>query len=260
MEETIKGSSPLRKPFTKDSPQLSSTSSSSSSNNKNKKKPLEQEDRLGLLQNRNDPMSQSFNSDFSIKIEPNSSSMAEKLNPILRGSSYDFQNDVNIDTQKKKSNDNTECSSEEFDFPKGEVDLENHCLSPVSESPNDYGKITPKYNQFPKVSFEESKLVHRRASDEVHQQNAGVGVSGRDDQVVHCSSNASFQQRKSGLMRMKTKSRFQDPPEEDNRRSGRVNRSGLMGKSEEIEGDDSFEEDSEEFKKGKLNFFTILLH
>ncbi|CAO2817594.1 unnamed protein product [Amaranthus hypochondriacus] len=261
MEETIKGSSPLRKPITKDSPPFSSTSSSSSSNNKNKKKPLEEEeDRLGLLQNRNDPMSQSFNSDFSIKVEPNSSSsMADKMNPILRGSSYDFQNDVNIDTQKKKSNDSTECSSEEFDFPKGEVDLENQCLSPVSESPNDYGKITPKYNQFPKVSFEESKLVHRRASDEVHQQNAGVGVSGRDDQVVHCSSNASFQQRKSGLMRMKTKSRFQDPPEEDNRRSGRVNRSGLMGKSEEIEEDDPFEEDlPEEFKKGKLNFFTIL--
>ncbi|XP_057532271.1 mechanosensitive ion channel protein 6-like [Amaranthus tricolor] len=263
---TIKGSSPLRKSFTKESPPLStSTFSSPSNNNKNKKKlPELQEERLGLLQNRNDPMSQSFSSDFSIKIEaPSSSSMAEKGDcpPMLRGSSYDFQNDVSTKTQKNKSIEKTsddDSSSEEFDFPKSELDLENQGLPPVSESPNEYGKITPKNNQFHKVSFKETELVHRRTSDE-NRQGIGVGVSGREDQVLRCSSNASFQQKKSGLMRMKTKSRLMDPPEEENKRSGRLNRSGLTGKSEEIEEDDPFDEDfPEEFKRGKLSIFTVL--
>lgn len=297
MEGFNKVSSPLRKSNLSNtsSPAHNNTISSPATNKK--KASAEEEERLGLLQNRNDPMSQSFNSDFSIKIDPPSSSSSAAvaggeqaksppnaggvLPTILRGSSYDFQNDPfsaqkNAATKRNNHHMNgggggggggggdDDDSSEEFDFPKSELDLENQCLSPVSESPNnEYGKITPRTHHHT-VSFKETELVHRRISEEGGRQNspAGAAVSGRDDgdQVVQCSSNASFQQKKGpGLSRMKTKSRLMDPPEDD-KRSGRMNnRSGYMGKSEEIEEDDPFGEDlPEEYKKGKLGFFTVL--
>ncbi|XP_021756540.1 mechanosensitive ion channel protein 6-like [Chenopodium quinoa] len=314
--EVFKGSSPLRKSPPKNSssspssnsPNNSAKHSSSTSNNIKKKKNSVEEERLGLLQSRNDPMNTSFNSDFSVKIEPAAASTSSSASsaavtiapaveptkypppnaaagsglcpPIVRGSSYDFQNDafaaqqpqastmkkpveMNNDFVHRNNNDDDDSSSSgEFDFPKGEVDLENQCLSPVNESPNDYGRITPRTHHHT-VSFKESELVQRRVSDDGgrHQSPAMAGVSGRDDgdQVVQCSgSNASFQQKKPGLMRMKTKSRLMDPPEDD-KRSGRLNRSGFIGKSEEIEEDDPFGEDlPEEYKKGKLSFFTVL--
>ncbi|KMS95219.1 hypothetical protein BVRB_010900 [Beta vulgaris subsp. vulgaris] len=277
--------SPLRK-STPSSPSPSSLSSSSPSSDKKQKKKLFklEEEKLGLLQNLDDPMNTSFNSDFTVKVEqpsqPSSSSdisgepkkspanVAGDIPPLLRGSSYDFQNDAFFPNKKKAhQNDinnavlveDDDESSGEFDFPKSELDLENQILSPVTESPNEYGKITPRTHHHT-VSFKEAELVQRRPSDS-HNQNAAVGVSGREDQVVQCSSNASFQQRKSGLlMRSKTKSRLMDPPDED-KRSGRVNnnRSGFLGKSEEIEEDDPFDEDfPEEYKKGKISFFTVL--
>ncbi|KNA24576.1 hypothetical protein SOVF_014430 [Spinacia oleracea] len=301
--EVFKGTSPLRKSFSKNSPPpttstLSSSSSAAtksstnSNNNKKKKISVEEEERLGLLQSRNDPMSTSFNSDFSVHIEPSSSSstaatttnattstennkspppnaVAGLCPPILRGSSYDFQND-GVPTPRStaaKNNNQTinnieeddDSSSGEFDFPKGgEFDLENQGLSPVNESPvNEYGKMTPRTHH-QTVSFKESELVQRSGRPSAA---AAAAVSGRDDgdQVVQCSgSNASFQQQKKGLMRMKTKSRLMDPPEDD-KRSGRLNRSGFLGKSEEIEEDDPFGEDlPEEYKKGKFGFFTVL--
>ncbi|KAL2895399.1 Mechanosensitive ion channel protein 8 [Bienertia sinuspersici] len=278
-------------PLSKYSSPTSSPSSNkddihSSTNKKKNKQKLAEEERLGLLQNQNDPMSQSFNSEIAVKIEPSSSSssavsgepskssanapaiVVEEVPTILRGSSYDFRNDDYVPTQKStakkpskigEDDDEDDDDDDDFDFPKTEVDLENQGLSPVSESPNEYGKITPK-THLNMVSFKETELVNRRTSDaETNQQTAAAaGVSGREDQVVRCSSNASFQQKKSGLMRMKTKSRLMDPPEDD-KRSGRLNRSGFLGKSEEIEEDDPFGEDlPEEYKKGKLGIFAII--
>ncbi|KAL2895437.1 Mechanosensitive ion channel protein 8 [Bienertia sinuspersici] len=169
---------------------------SSNSNKKKNKQKLAEEERLGLLQNQNDPMSQSFNSEIAVKIEPSSSSSSA------------------VSGEPSKSSANV-----------------------------------------PAIVVEEVPTILRETNQ---QTAAAAGVSGREDQVVRCSSNASFQQKKSGLMRMKTKSRLMDPPEDD-KRSGRMNRSGFLGKSEEIEEDDPFGEDlPEEYKKGKLGIFAII--
>ncbi|PON40309.1 hypothetical protein TorRG33x02_340730 [Trema orientale] len=118
------------------------------------------------------------------------------------------------------------------------------------------------------------------------QQGQSQGDGG--DEVVRCTSNASFQreisfQRRSSLLRARTKSRLLDPPEEPDRRSGRVPRSGqiprsspvpksgmvprsgqlksgLMGKGGDDEDDDPFldEDLPDEFKKANLSALTLL--
>ena len=262
--------SPLRTP---------TRQSNSPQNQKDKKKisRSEEEDRLGLLQNRDDILTKSFNagdpkSELSLRTHlASNSSKSASPSPrpnvpgkgMLRDSSYDFQNDVVpvMKTAPRDANDDDE-DSEEFDFPKREPDLENQCLSPVTESPNEYGRITPRAT---KVSFQESELVRRRPSEtETNPRSnfGGVGVSGREDQILRCSSSASFG-TKPGLMRMKTKSRLMDPPEEvaaaNDKRSGRVMQSRRFGKSEEIEEDDPFDDDlPDEYRKAKFSCFTIV--
>ncbi|KAF5727125.1 mechanosensitive ion channel protein 6-like [Tripterygium wilfordii] len=91
------------------------------------------------------------------------------------------------------------------------------------------------------------------------------------DEVVRCTSfekHPSMIQRGSGLLsRLKTKSRFEDPPpEEVERRSGRLIgksgplRSGMTGKATEEEEDDpwSGEDLPEEYRKQNLNALTIM--
>ena len=107
------------------------------------------------------------------------------------------------------------------------------------------------------------------------------------DEVVRCTSNASFQreisfQRGSSLLRVRTKSRLLDPPDEPDRKSGRVPRSGqipksgqvlksglvprsgqltgFLGKGGEEEEDDPFldEDLPDEFKKANLSALTLI--
>lgn len=258
--------------------------SNSPQNQKDKKKisQSDEEDRLGLLQNRGDPMTQSFNASDP-KSEPSlrthfasDSSKSASLSPtpnipgkgILRDSSYDFKNDVvpvmKTSPRDADDDDDEDEDSGEFDFPKHkeEPDLENQCLSPVTESPNEYGRITPRATM---VSFQESELVQRRPSEtEANRRSnfGGVGVSGREDQILRCSSSASFG-KKPGLMRMKTKSRLMDPQGEvaagNEKRSGRVMQSRRFGKSEEIEEEDPFDDDlPDEYRKANFSCFTVV--
>ncbi|KAJ7967114.1 Mechanosensitive ion channel protein [Quillaja saponaria] len=98
------------------------------------------------------------------------------------------------------------------------------------------------------------------------QQNGQVGSG----EVLRCTSNASFErnvsfQRKSGLLRAKTRSRLMDPPEEPDRRSGRIPktgqlRSGMLGKGGDEEEDDPFLEEDlpNEFKRANFNALTLV--
>ncbi|GAB2300424.1 hypothetical protein Dimus_034467 [Dionaea muscipula] len=247
-----------------------------------RKKNLEQEERLILLQHRNDPNSQSFSSEdpncllLQVKVEVAGSCDPAKTavptkppvspggggNLIWRDSSYDFRNDV-----VKGCSRDTDDDSGEFDFQKHRVaeeedegeerDPESQTLSPVSESPHEYGKITPRGAA--KVSFKESELVHRRPSDGGVFAADGVSASVRDEEVVMCTSNASCQ-RKSTSTRVKTKSRLLDPPDDGDTRSGRILRSGLMPRSEDHEDEDPFsgEDIPEEYKKMKFSFLSAV--
>ncbi|XP_023512518.1 mechanosensitive ion channel protein 6-like isoform X2 [Cucurbita pepo subsp. pepo] len=140
-----------------------------------------------------------------------------------------------------------------------------------------------------KVSFEsiseisESDSLRRRHRDspvdEEHrvqqppQRDHRPHGNGHDDgaaEVVRCTSNSSFErnvsfQRKSSLLKTKTKSRLLDPPEHQDRRSGRVPksgqiRSGLLSKALDEEDDDPFLEEDlpDEYKKANLGVLTML--
>ncbi|KAL8150072.1 hypothetical protein AgCh_006906 [Apium graveolens] len=84
------------------------------------------------------------------------------------------------------------------------------------------------------------------------------GKDDGSDEVVACSSNALFR-RKSGLMRMKTKSRLMDAPEMDGR-SQRMIRSGVIGIGSELDEDDPFLEDDlpDEYKNMKFSKWSLL--
>ncbi|XP_054778488.1 mechanosensitive ion channel protein 6-like [Prosopis cineraria] len=163
-------------------------------------------------------------------------------------------------------------------------------LPPVEESPQ-----LNRVSKDLKVSFEEptsnvveaaGDTVRRRYKDspgytEVHKSpqrdqhglpgfprsgNAGAG----DGEVVRCTSNASFErnlslQRKSALLKVRNKSRLLDPPEEPDRKSGRVAKSGQMlsgmsGKKGEDEEDDPFLEEDvpDEWKQTHFSIWVLL--
>ncbi|CAI8601748.1 unnamed protein product [Vicia faba] len=96
-------------------------------------------------------------------------------------------------------------------------------------------------------------------------------ADGGDGEVLTCTSNASFErnlsmQRKSALLKTKTKSRLMDPPDEQpDRRSGRVAKSGqllsgFLGKKGDDEEDDPFLEEDfpDEYKKTQFSFWILL--
>ncbi|KAL8141478.1 hypothetical protein V2J09_014510 [Rumex salicifolius] len=127
----------------------------------------------------------------------------------------------------------------------------------VSPGDTDYGAgfdfpITEEFDlesqSFSSVSGHHSinELVKRRSP------SAQAAASGRtDERVIRCSPNASFQ-RKSALLRAKTKSRLMDPPE-------RLGRSGIQHAtaSENFDDDDPFLDDDmpDEYKKTKFSYF-----
>ncbi|XP_010266927.1 PREDICTED: mechanosensitive ion channel protein 6-like [Nelumbo nucifera] len=131
-----------------------------------------------------------------------------------------------------------------------------------------------------KVSFQEPCVeiapdsIRRRykESSDTEEQNQRqqynhlADLSGGDGkgEVLKCTSNATFR-RNSSLLPTRTKSRLLDPPEEHDRKSGRVAKSGqlksgLMGKTGEEDDDDPFlqEDIPEEYKKVKIGAFTLI--
>ncbi|XP_027366260.1 mechanosensitive ion channel protein 6-like isoform X1 [Abrus precatorius] len=162
-------------------------------------------------------------------------------------------------------------------------------LTPVEESP-----MTHRVSRELKVSFEEpaSNVVvddlRRRHSkdspslsefqrppqpphhDRLRSASPSPAGNGGDGEVVRCTSNASFErnlsmQRKSALLKVKTRSRLMDPPEEPDKKSSRVLKSGqllsgFLGKKGDDEEEDPFLEEDlpDEFKENHFSFWILL--
>ncbi|XP_023642638.1 mechanosensitive ion channel protein 8 isoform X2 [Capsella rubella] len=98
-----------------------------------------------------------------------------------------------------------------------------------------------------------SSATMRTNQDQTQQQ---------EDEVLRCTSNVSFQRKSEIISRVKTRSRLQDPPREEETpfsgwRSGQL-KSGLLGDIDE-EDDPLAEEDvPDEYKSGKLDAITLL--
>ncbi|KAG4907395.1 hypothetical protein JHK86_055879 [Glycine max] len=164
-------------------------------------------------------------------------------------------------------------------------------LTPVDESP-----VTHRVSRELKVSFEEptcnvnfleaqNDAVRRRHSKDSpsiaefqrppqppqHDCRRSPSPSpAGDEEVVRCTSNASFErslsmQRKSALLKAKTRSRLMDPPEEPDRKSSRVLKSsqllsGFLGKKNDEEDEDPFLEEDlpDEFKETHFSLWILL--
>ncbi|XP_028797637.1 mechanosensitive ion channel protein 6-like [Neltuma alba] len=160
-------------------------------------------------------------------------------------------------------------------------------LPPVEESPQ-----LNRVSKDLKVSFEDptsnvveaaTETFRRRHKDspghtEVHKSpqrgSPGVAQSGNagagDGEVVRCTSNASYErnlslQRKSALLKTRNKSRLLDPPDQPERKSGRVAKSGqmlstMLGKKGEDEEDDPFFEEDvpDELKRTHFSIWVLL--
>ncbi|GLU14761.1 hypothetical protein SLE2022_313120 [Rubroshorea leprosula] len=224
-------------------------------------------------------------------------------NKIWRESSYDFfSNSENMKNRKEDMDVNGSSSGgsndvEDFDFMQskkgmddppskligqflhrqkasGEISLDmdlemdelqpgNRVLPPVSESPSAVGNRV----SFEHTANDQRENVRRRQYSESPAKEDG----GNEDEVVRCSSNASYQRQTSNLLKTRTKSRLMDPPTPERAeqprsakagagKSGLIMRSGFIGKTvEEEEEDPLFEEDlPEDLKKEKLSIWVLL--
>ncbi|XP_030511683.2 mechanosensitive ion channel protein 6-like [Rhodamnia argentea] len=135
-------------------------------------------------------------------------------------------------------------------------------LPPVADSPQ-----PPRQSQDgPRVSFQQHVSTGAGPGTPQRRHRGSPSHGNREDEVVKCTSSASFE-RKSSLLRAKTtRSRLMDPPEVPDRRSGgRVPRSGqlrsgMLGRAGDEEEDDLFLEEDlpEEFKKAQFGVLTLL--
>ncbi|GLT62275.1 hypothetical protein SLA2020_349240 [Shorea laevis] len=160
----------------------------------------------------------------------------------------------------------------DMDLEMAELQPGNQVLPQVSESPSAAGN---------RVSIEQPVNSRRESVRRRHHlESPEKEDDGDEDEVVRCTSNASFQRSQgsfqsqtSNLLKTKTKSRLMDPPTPERGggeprsakaaagRSGLIMRSGFIGKTvEEQEEDDSlFEGDlPEELKKEKLSVWFLL--
>jgi len=164
-------------------------------------------------------------------------------------------------------------------------------LTPVEESPVNY-----RISRELKVSFDEpisnsnllepqNEALRRRPSKEsstitdfqrppqppqYDRRRSPSPSPASDGEVLRCTSNASFErnlsmQRKSALLKAKTRSRLMDPPDEPDRKSGRVMKSGqllsgFLGKKPDEDDDDPFLEEDlpDEFKKTHFSCWIFL--
>ncbi|PSR99546.1 Mechanosensitive ion channel protein [Actinidia chinensis var. chinensis] len=147
-------------------------------------------------------------------------------NRVWRDSSHDFSSEATAKVVR------------EFD-----IAAASPPLSEITESPS-YDQFTPRDAG---VSFNEAN-VHRRSN-----ASAAAPVGGGEEVLV-CSSNSSFE-RKSTLMRQKSKSRLMDPPEPNH--TSRVLKSGVLGKVSEVDEDDPFLEDDLPLEYKTMEFTTL---
>ncbi|KAM2276637.1 hypothetical protein ACFXTI_035041 [Malus domestica] len=162
---------------------------------------------------------------------------------------------------------------------------QNECdLPPLAESPSPRNSRNSKEL---KVSFQspasdltdtpQTESVRRRYRESPDEERRRTErLSNGQDDVVRCTSNASFRREpsfsnKSDLLRIKTKSRLIDPPEEPDFKSGRIPRSGQIPKSGQMrsgllsrggddDDDDPFLEEDvpHEYKRANFNALTLL--
>ncbi|KAF5449034.1 hypothetical protein F2P56_029522 [Juglans regia] len=148
------------------------------------------------------------------------------------------------------------------------ADPRNPNLPPVSESKELKVSFQPSNAGVETANDSVRRRYKERSFDEGQQSSPqkcrGSGSGNSGDEVVRCTSNSSAQ-RKSSLLRAKTKSRLMEPPDEPDRRSGRVPRSGqlrsgLLPKTLDEDEDDPFwEEDLPgEYRKAKLSALIVL--
>ncbi|XP_047322727.1 mechanosensitive ion channel protein 6-like [Impatiens glandulifera] len=121
-------------------------------------------------------------------------------------------------------------------------------LSKIAESPS-YGQLTPREVR---VSFNETMV------DETIRRRSNASGQVNED-VVICSGNSSFQ-RKSGILKTKNKSRLLDPPSEQDMRSQKTMKSGMLSRGSEIDEDDPFLDDDlpDEYKRMRFSVLTVL--
>ncbi|XP_038900754.1 mechanosensitive ion channel protein 6-like [Benincasa hispida] len=174
----------------------------------------------------------------------------------------------------------------DMDMEMLELPQDKTLLPAVAESPmrRSSRELKVSFESISEISENDSMRRRHRDSLPVDEEHRGqqpkqrdrraYGSNGEDDgaaEVLRCTSNSSFQrdvsfQRKSSLLRAKTKSRLLDPPEYQDRRSGRVPtksgqvRSGLLSKALDEEDDDPFLEEDlpDEYKKANLGVLTLL--
>ncbi|CAA2986613.1 mechanosensitive ion channel 6-like [Olea europaea subsp. europaea] len=164
-------------------------------------------------------------------------STATNAGRMWRDSSYDFSNDAVM---------RAAANNKDFDF------VTESPLSRIAESPSiNHGQLTPKEVR---VSF----------NDNTSETAAGRGSNRKSnaepEEVLVCSSNSSFR-RKSNLLRMKTKSRLLDPPENNQKsQNQRITKSQVLGKGSEIDEDDPFLDADlpEDYRKMKFSALSIL--
>ncbi|TYK23963.1 mechanosensitive ion channel protein 6-like [Cucumis melo var. makuwa] len=181
--------------------------------------------------------------------------------------------------QKASGEMSLDMDMEMLELPQDKTPLSTVAESPMRRSSRE---LKVSFESISEISENDSMRRRHRDSplDEEHRgqqprqcDRRAHGSNGEDDgaaEVLRCSSNSSFQrdvsfQRKSSLLRAKTKSRLLDPPEHQDRRSGRVPksgqvRSGLISKVLDEEDDDPFLEEDlpDEYKKANLGVLTLL--
>ncbi|KAF4359332.1 mechanosensitive ion channel protein 6 [Cannabis sativa] len=120
-------------------------------------------------------------------------------------------------------------------------------LQPLAESPMNVWQsmeLKVAYNH-PSTStdgvdgLQATESMRRRYRDSMDDKESQGQPYNEEEEVVRCTSNASFQpelsfQRRSSLLRVKTRSRLMDPPEDPDRRADRVYRSGQIPRSGQV--------------------------
>ncbi|XP_062107217.1 mechanosensitive ion channel protein 6-like [Humulus lupulus] len=176
-------------------------------------------------------------------------------------------------------------------------ELRNH--QPLAESPMNVWQsrelkvsFNPPSTSTDAIEGSQANEPTRRRCKESTDDKESHGQQGKpnheEKEVVRCTSNASFQpelsfQRRSSLLRARTKSRLMDPPDDQDRRADRVHRSGqiprsgqvlksgllpksgqmksgFLGKAGEDEEDDPFfdEDLPDDFTRSKLSALTLI--
>ncbi|KAG9441754.1 hypothetical protein H6P81_017608 [Aristolochia fimbriata] len=235
-------------------------------------------------------------------------------NPVWRGSSYEFWQDeaeksnagpgadTEFNFQRLTSDDPPSKLIGQFlhkQQASGEMTLDmdlemeelrpGRNLPPIRESPKQSSKdlrVSFQAPRPPRSEISPQATMRRRSKgssassteDDEGEEKGNAYKSFHSGQVIKCSSNLSCRQN-SSLLRSKTKSRLQDPPQHaDDRKSGKMKsgvlksgqlKSGMLksgqlksmrlSRPRDEEEDDPFLEEDlpDEFKKGKLDCPTL---